>query len=281
LEVFGMKVKEIMTGDAVYAEVPGSATEALELIVKKGVSGLPVVKRGTKELLGIVTREDFSRTPEETQLALLMTQDVVTIAQNEDVKKAAEIFLNADFRRLPVVENGQLIGIMTVSDIVWRAIGKMGLDEPVEKLVSSNITAIWEETPLKVAFEILRLSKHRAVPVLDSDGRLSGMISDMDLLKGAQLTESTKKSEMSGSSEGEKWGWDSKNVIYITKKRLELPDKKVNEVMIKNVITATKKTSLSDCARKMAKNRVEQIPVIDAEGNMIGVVRDIALLRTL
>ena len=276
-----MKVKEIMTGDTVYAEVPGSATEALELIVKTGVSGLPVVKRGTKELLGIVTREDFSRNPEENQLALLMTQDVVTISRDEDVKKAADIFLNADFRRLPVVENSQLIGIMTVSDIVWRAVGKMGIEEPVKKLVSSNITAIWGETPLKVAFEILRLSKHRAVPVLDSDGRLSGMISDMDLLKGAQLTESTKKSEMSGSSEGEKWGWDSKNVIYITKKRLEIQDKKVNEVMIKDVITATKKTPISDCARKMAKNRVEHIPIIDAEGNMIGVVRDVDLLRTL
>jgi CBS domain-containing protein len=86
---------------------------------------------------------------------------------------------------------------------------------------------------------------------------------------------------MSTSTEGDKWGWDSQNVIYITKKTLELPDKLVKDVMIKNVITATKKTSISECAKKMAKNRVEQIPVIDAEGNMIGVVRDLTLLETL
>lgn len=276
-----MKVREIMTGEVVYAEVPGSATDALEVIVRKSLSGLPIVKRGTKELLGIVTREDFSRNPEETQLAMLMTREVVTIPPEEDVKKAADIFLKKDFRRLPVVEGGQLLGILTVSDIVWRAIGKMSLEESVEKLVSNDVTAIWEETPLKVAFEVLRLANLRAVPVLDSDSRLAGMISDMDILSGARLTESTKKSEMSGSSEGEKWGWDSKNVIYITKKKLELPDKKVKDVMIKNVITATKKTSISECARKMSKNRVEQIPVIDAEGNMIGVVLDIDLLKTL
>jgi|TARA_B100000315_G_C14576413_1_gene588118 CBS domain-containing protein len=276
-----MKVKDIMTGETVFAEVPGSTSEALNLIIKNGVSGLPVVKRGTNEVLGIVTREDLLKTPDEPQLGLLMTGDVVTIHPDEDIKKAANIFLNASFRRLPVVDKGKLLGIVTISDIVWRGIEQLGLNKSIDTLISPNITAVWEETPLNVASEIMGLSKYTAVPVLGPDGKLSGMVSDMDLLKGARLTESTKKSEMSASTEGDKWGWDSKNVIYITKKTLELPDKIVKDVMIKNVITATKKTSISECARKMAKNRVEQIPVIDAEGNMIGVVRDLTLLETI
>lgn len=276
-----MKVKEIMTEEVIYAEVPGSTAEALETIVKKNLSGMPVVKRGTKELLGIVTRNDFSRRPEETQLALLMTRDVVTITPGKDIKDAAKIFIEKGFRRLPVVKDSQLLGIVTISDIVWRAIAKMPLKESIEELIDSNITAIWEETPLKVAYELMRLSGHRAVPVLDSEGKLVGMVADIDLLSVAQLTESTKKSEMSGGTEGEKWGWDSKNVIYITTKKLELPDKKVSDVMVKNVVTATKHTTVAECARKMAKHRVEQIPVIDAEGNMIGIVRDVDLLKTL
>jgi CBS domain-containing protein len=281
LEVFGMKVKEIMTEEVIYAEVPGSAAEALETIVKENLSGMPVVKRGTKKLLGIVTRDDFSRHPEETQLALLMTRDVVTVSPEEDIKQAASIFLERGFRRLPVVKDGELIGIITVSDLVRRAIAKMPLKATIEKFMESSITAIWEETPLKVAYELMRLSGHHAVPVLDSEGKLVGIVADIDLLSVAQLTESTKKSEMSGGTEGEKWGWDSKNVIYITKKRLELPDKKVKDVMVKNVITATKRTTVAECARKMAKHRVEQIPVIDAEGNIIGIVRDVNLLKTL
>jgi|TARA_B100001964_G_scaffold244762_1_gene327778 CBS domain-containing protein len=276
-----MKVKDIMTGETVFAEVPGSTADALKLIIENGVSGLPVVKRGTKEVLGIVTREDLLQNPDESQLGLLMTRDVVTIHPDEDIKKAANIFLNASFRRLPVADKGKLLGIVTISDIVWRGIEQLGLNKSIDTLISPNITAVWEETPLKVASEIMGLSKYTAVPVLGPEGKLSGMVSDMDLLKGARLTESTKKSEMSASTEGDKWGWDSQNVIYITKKTLELPDKLVKDVMIKNVITATKKTSISECAKKMAKNRVEQIPVIDAEGNMIGVVRDLTLLETL
>ena len=276
-----MKVKDIMTGETVFAEVPGSTADALKLIIENGVSGLPVVKRGTKEVLGIVTREDLLQNPDESQLGLLMTRDVVTIHPDEDIIKAANIFLNASFRRLPVADKGKLLGIVTISDIVWRGIEQLGLNKSIDTLISPNITAVWEETPLKVASEIMGLSKYTAVPVLGPEGKLSGMVSDMDLLKGARLTESTKKSEMSASTEGDKWGWDSQNVIYITKKTLELPDKLVKDVMIKNVITATKKTSISECAKKMAKNRVEQIPVIDAEGNMIGVVRDLTLLETL
>ncbi|MBI5253225.1 MAG: CBS domain-containing protein [Euryarchaeota archaeon] len=276
-----MKIEEIMTGDVVYAEVPGSAAEALELVIKKNLSGVPVVKRGTKELIGIVTRNDFSRRPEETQLALLMTRDVAMITPETDIKEAAKIFLERRFRRLPVVKNSELLGIVTVSDVIWRAVAKMQTEETIEKYMSKNITAIWEGTPLKVAYELMRLSGARALPVLNSEGSLCGIVADTDLLKVAQLTESTLKSEMSAGSEGDKWGWDSKNVIYITKKRLELPEMAVKDVMIKNVVSATKKTSVSECAKKMAKMKVEQVPVIDAEGNIIGMIRDVDLLKAI
>jgi CBS domain-containing protein len=276
-----MKVKDIMTTDVVYAEVPGSTTEALELVVKKNVSGLPIVKRGTKELIGIVTREDFARHPEESQLALLMTRDVVTLPIDTDIKYAARIFLEKGFRRLPVVKNGELVGIVTVGDIVWRAISRMKIKESIEGYMIENITAIWEDTPLKITYEILKLSGLRALPVLNSDVKLVGIIGDTDLLKVVQLTESTKKSEMSGAIEGEKWGWDSRNVLYITKKKLEVPDLTTKEVMVRSVVTATKKTSVSECAKKMSKARIEQVPVINAEGDIIGLVRDVDLLRVL
>lgn len=276
-----MKVGEIMTQDVVYAEVPGASAEALDLILKKKLSGLPIVKRGTKKLLGIVTRNDFSRRPEESQLALLMTRDVVSISQDADVKDAAKIFLEKDFRRLPVVKDGELIGILTISDIIWKAVVRDVSDESIEKYMEENVNAMWEGTPLKVAYEIMRLSGTRAIPVLDSDGALVGIISDTDLLAVAQVKESTMKSEMSAGSEGDKWGWDSKNVIYITKKSLVLPDKKVKDVMVKSVVTATKRTSISECAKKMAKTKVEQMPVIDAEGNIIGLIKDMDLLKAI
>ncbi len=276
-----MKVKDIMTENVVYAEVPGNSSEALELLLKHNISGIPVVKRGTKEVVGIVTRSDFARNPEEGQLALLMTREVHTTTPEEDIKNVARAFLEKNFRRMPVVTNSHLVGIVTVSDIVWRAIARMNISEPVEKYMESKVTTVWEETPLKVAYEIMRLSGERALPVLDDDGSMVGIIGDTDLLKVFEITESTHKSELSGGTEGDRWGWDSKNVIYITKKRLELPDKPVKEVMVRDVVTVTKRTSVSECAKRMAKKRIEQIPVINAEGDLIGMVKDISLLKAM
>jgi len=276
-----MKVKEIMTKDVIYTEVPGSVSEALELIIKHNISGLPVVKKGTKKLVGIVTKDDFSKNPEENQLALLMTKDVVTIEPEADIEAAIKIFLENKFRRLPVIQDGELVGILTVSDIVWKYIALGNFQKKIEKYMQTNLVAIWEGTPLKVAHEIMRLSGDRALPVLDDEGKLIGIIADTDLLKELEMTESTEKSELSGGTEGDRWGWDSKNVIYITKKKLELPNKSVKEVMVRKVITATKHNTLSDVAKKMARARIEQVPVVDAEGNIIGMIKDIDLLHAV
>ncbi|RMF90024.1 MAG: CBS domain-containing protein [Methanobacteriota archaeon] len=277
-----MKVKDIMTTEVICAEVPGKSEEALSLILKHNVTGLPVIKKGTKELMGIVSKTDFARNPDEGQLALLMTRDVITTTPETDVSEAVKRLLVAGIKRMPVVDgDNNLVGIVTSEDLVWKAVSRLDSDEKVVSYMMKSFTAVWMDTPLKVASEIMRLSGSRALLVLDSNAKLYGVLTDTDLLKVAQLTESTKKSEMSGGTEGDSWGWDSKNIIYITKKRLEVPDKTVADIISEKVVTATKGTTIGECAKKMAAARVELVPVIDAEGNIVGVVRDVDLLRAL
>lgn len=276
-----MNISEIMTKEVVYVEVPGSTADALDLMLDKNVSGMPVVKREDgQEIVGIVTRNDFSRCPDETQLGLLMTRDVTTISPDADIKNAVKIFLKESFRRLPVVDEG-LVGMVTISDLVWRALSKTDTKGSIKKYMKSNITTLWEETPAKIAFEIMRLSGAGALPVLSSDAKLAGILGDVDILKVAQRTESTNKSESPGGTEGDKWGWDSKNVVYITTKKLEVPDVPIKDLMVKDVVTATKKTLISKCAQMMAKARVEQVPIVDTDGKIIGLVRDEDLIRAL
>lgn len=277
-----MKVKDVMTKNVICAEVPGKSEDALKLIIENNVTGLPVIKKGSKELVGIISKTDFSRNPEEGQLALLMTKDVITTTLDEEVKDVVKRLLVAGIKRMPVVdEENNIAGIVTSEDLVWKAVAKLESDEKVMNYMMKSFTSVWSETSLKVASEIMRLSGSRALLVLDSDAKLYGILTDTDLLKVAQLTESTKKSEMSGGTEGDSWGWDSKNIIYITKRALEVPDKTVAEIIGENVITATKGTSVSECAKKMAGARIELVPIIDAVGKIVGVVRDIDLLRAL
>lgn len=75
--------------------------------------------------------------------------------------------------------------------------------------------------------------------------------------------------------------WETKSTLYIGTERLKLPDKAVKEVMTPEVITITSGTTVTDCARKMKKHNIEQLPVIDAQGSLIGIVRDYDLLKVL
>jgi CBS domain-containing protein len=277
-----MLVKDIMTTKVICAEVPGKSEDALAKIIKNNVTGLPVIKKGSKELVGIISKTDFARNPDEGQLALLMTKNVVTTSPETDIKDAVKTLLVAGIKRLPVVdENNNIAGIVTSEDLVWKSVSKLESDEKVVNYMMKSFTSVWKDTPLRVASEIMRLSGSRALLVLDQDSKLYSVLTDTDLLKVAQLTESTNKSEMSGGTEGDSWGWDSKNIIYITKRSLEFPDQTVADIISEKVVTATKGTKINECAKRMAASRIELVPIIDAEGNIVGIVRDIDLLRAL
>ncbi len=276
-----MKVKDVMTRNVIYAEVPGDTKEALELMLKYNVSGLPVVKRKTKKLVGIVTRSDIINKPDESQLALVMRKDVVYAREEDDLKTVAKIFLEKNFRRMPVVKDDELIGIITISDIVWKGLANMNIKEPVEKYMKKNFHSIWEDTPIRVAYKILKFSGEKALLVLDSNGNMVGIMEDADILKSIEIRNEIVKSEVIGGTEGDAWSWDSKNVIYVMKSYLDLPMEPIKKIMTKNIVTVTKRTTISNAARKMAKHKINQMPVIEASGELIGIVRDVDMLKAI
>jgi CBS domain-containing protein len=276
-----MLVKDVMTKEVKWAEVPGTRAEALELLRKINASAIPVVKRGTDELVGMVTLRSLFEKPDEDQLAMLVDRDVPRISPNDKLKDAAKHMVDLFVRRLPVLENGKLVGIITVRDIVYRAISTMNLEMPVEDYMRPHILTIWEGTPLKAAVEVIDLAGFRGLPVINEKGDLVGIIDDSDIAKISELEVDSKMSQMAGRSEGDSWTWDSEARVYITKRKLKIPDKLVKDVMTKELVTVTRKTGVSKVAQLMKQNKVEQAPVITAEGKLAGLVRDIDLLRAL
>jgi CBS domain-containing protein len=253
----------------------------LELMQKEHISAVPVVKEGT--LLGIVTRIDLLKHPEEEQIAMLMTRDPITIVPDAPLAKAAAILMQTGLRRLPVVVRGKLVGIVTVSDIVG-AIGQMEIKEPIMNFIRDGIVAIWEETPVPVASEIIRLSKRDALPVLDTKRELAGIISITDIINLSRIEDTVEKSDMSAGADEDKWTWESMRdtmSLYYGVSRISLPDVPVKSVMIKDVITAFHKTPVSECARKMRRNRIEQVPVITADNKLDGLLLDRELLAVI
>ncbi|MCE5213885.1 MAG: CBS domain-containing protein [Methanobacterium sp.] len=276
-----MLVKDIMSEDVHYIHVPGNRSHAMELMRKKNVSGLPVVKNGTKKLLGILTRSDLVKNPDEEQLALIMTRNIITTTPNEDIKEVAGKMLNHDIRRIPVVDDGELVGLVTASDIINKALWKMDIKDPAEKYMIKNIPTTWERTPLNIAFEIMRFFNLRVLLALNKDGKLSGILTETDFIEESEIISERTVHNTSVGTEGDKWSWDSKNVLYVIKNHLKFSDKEVKDVAATDLVIVTTKTSVKECANKMRQKNIEQIPVIDVEGELVGLVRATDLIKAI
>lgn len=274
-------IEDIMVRDVACATLPGSRDEVLKILKNKHISGVPVLK--DSKVVGIVTRTNLLQNPEEEQLALLMTRDPITISPGSDLQTAARLLIQHGIRRLPVVDDGKLVGLVTVADVVG-AIADMSIDTPIKDFVEKEVVAIYSETPLPVVARIMELAAVKAVPVLDAALELIGIISDRDIISASIIEDSVEMSDMSAGQDDDAWTWESMRdtmSIYYSVSRIKVPNLIGSDIMIREPITATYIASISDCARKMKRNRIDQIPIINSNRKLQGLLRDHDLLKPL
>jgi len=275
-----LKVQDIMEDKVPYVTVPGTRDEVLSVMRETKKTYLPVVKKGKMEVVGTISERNLMDKPEESQIALLMKRDPITVSKETTVRELVKILLENNLRYIPVTKDGkELVGMVSVSDVVRKAIAVEKDLGPIKDYVKKELVTVWEGTPIPVAFKIMRLARVNVLPVLDDNGNLSGIVDDSDFLHLSEVVSEEKVSSISATSEGTDWSWDSGDIFHITTKILRLPNKPVKEVMTKSVETVTELTSFDDCARKMRKFDLNQIPVTDAKGNLSGIIRDIDLIR--
>ena len=276
-----MLVKEIMAKDIYFVHIPGNRTNALEIMREKKVSGLPVVKNGTNELVGVLTRTDLVENPDEEQIAMIMTRNIITASPDDDVKDVATKMIDNNIRRVPIVDEGSLVGLVTASDLINKALWKMDIQDPAENYMIQNIPTSWEGTPLNVAFEIMRYYKLKVLLGLNNDGKLSGILTETDFIEESEVVSERTVHNTSVGTEGDKWSWDSKSVLYVIKNHLKFSDKKIKDVANTGLVIVTTKTSVKECANKMRQKNIDQIPVIDVEGDLVGLVRAVDLIKAI
>ncbi|VVB86354.1 Inosine-5'-monophosphate dehydrogenase [uncultured archaeon] len=276
-------VDEVMIREVASAALPGSRDEVLQILKTKHISGVPIVKDG--ELAGIVTRTDLLKHPEEEQIAMLMTRNPVTISPDKSIVDAARVILEKKIRRLPVVDDHSLMGIITIADIVG-AIARLNITSPISGYIGDNVVSVWSDTPIVVVGAIMELADVKAVPILDSNLDLLGVVSDKDLISASAIEDRTEMSSMSAGSDDDAWTWESLRdtmSLYYSVSKIKLPGSPVKGIVkLKGEPdTAVLSSQVSDCARKMKRNRIDQLPVISSERKLLGLLRDKDLLRTI
>ena len=121
-----MLVKDIMNPNIITANQSEKASRAARLLYRHNIGALPVVGENGK-LRGIVTDRDLTlrciaaeNDPQETTLREVMSRSVITCEASDTVENAAKKMEDAQIRRLPVTQNGKLVGMLSLGDIAKR-----------------------------------------------------------------------------------------------------------------------------------------------------------------
>jgi len=108
----------------VYSVTPDSSLfAAMKLMAEKGIGALVVLDG--ERLAGIVSERDYvrkvavqERSPVNMKVSDIMTDKVITVAPSEDARHCMELMTEGRLRHLPVVEDGSLVGLLSIGDLV-------------------------------------------------------------------------------------------------------------------------------------------------------------------
>ncbi len=118
-----MKVQELMSGKLVRIAPEENAQVAARLLSRHNLGSLPVCTREGK-LRGMLTDRDIvlrcvaaGEEPAQTKVSDIMTRRLITVDADASVQKAAEIMAREQVRRLPVEQEGKLVGMLSLGDL--------------------------------------------------------------------------------------------------------------------------------------------------------------------
>ena len=127
-------VKDIMTKEVVTIDTNKTVFEAAELMSSSGLGCLIVVIKAFP--VGIITERDIvrrivaKRASLDTKVTEVMTKTLITVEPDTSLKEAARVMSTNKIRRLPVLKNNKLVGIVVASDFV-RNVGKKTTTEEI------------------------------------------------------------------------------------------------------------------------------------------------------
>ncbi len=116
------KVRDLMSRDVVTVQPSTPVYEAMRILVENNVTGLPVVD-GEGKLQGIVSEKDmlkllYEEHVENEPVEKFMTRNVVAYEEADTLIDVCECLIANNFRRVPILKDGKLVGIISRSDII-------------------------------------------------------------------------------------------------------------------------------------------------------------------
>lgn len=306
-----LKVADVMNHDVISVTSDTPVGELVSLLLERGLRAMPVVD-AERRVIGIVTDVDLlqrgvSQLPLHLQQLLpgteraahlaavaarperaadVMTPNPTTISARDSLTQAALVMTEHDHKRLPVVdEAGRLVGMLSRSDLLQTVANTFASSsevlpgtilttaKTVGEVMIRDVPTVTPETPLAETLDRILSTPRRRVIVIDQDRRVVGIVSDGDILRRAARPVAP--------------GLLQRFAIWIgggaRPPELELALKNLTAaaVMTSPVLTVNPDTPIINAVELMIERRIKRLPVVDAEGRLVGMVGRAALLGAL
>ena len=118
-------VRDAMTENPRSIGASASVVEAARLMRDEHIGSLPITD--DEELVGMITDRDITTRvvaeaadPKMTSVGDVVSRDLISVEPDEDLEEAVQLMASHQVRRLPVVENGRLVGIVAQADIALK-----------------------------------------------------------------------------------------------------------------------------------------------------------------
>lgn len=180
----------LVVGDVMSKEVATICPDeivisAAKIMSDNKISCLVVMDQGN--IAGIITETDVLRRvgnkgkdSYRTKLSRIMSSPVESVSSDLSVLEASKIMGVKHIKRLPIMDEGKLVGIVTQTDLV-RALTSYGLWRDISEIMSRNIASIQMDASVAEAAEIMTSRKISCIIVMDGDD-VAGVLTEKDLL---------------------------------------------------------------------------------------------------
>ena len=190
-------VRHIMTTEVVSVDTSAKISDAIDIMVKHKIGGLPVVDEDDR-VWAIITERDiisiFGGMISGAKVADLMSKKVVTATPKTSIIEAEKRMTQKGFRRLPIVVEGKIVGIVTVMDVlrffgsgkVFQHLQSGTIDQvlqtPIIEIAVKDVITIDRNVDVGDAAQLMWEKGIGALPVLEKQ-KLIGIITERDFFK--------------------------------------------------------------------------------------------------
>ena len=260
-----MYARDVMTAPVFFIEPNATVAHARNLMVRHKISRLLVMEEGV--LRGIITKKDIAyrmrqgepawrrRPLDRIPVGALMTERIVTVAPDTGAKSIARTFAEKGISSVPVEENGQVVGIVTKTDLMKSALVRQLVCPAGD--VMEDVATVNRYHSLDHVITVMR-ERHDKVLVMEDDGTLAGIITETNLAFYAN------EPKISGAA--------GKEILISRQKKadgtggqglLTVSAVTAGDVMTTPVIITGPETPLPDALALMEKHHVNSLVVMD------------------